>query len=99
MLFIVILLSDISKAEAASDEEKIGELTKKLEEEIDKGTNILVDEELENYFSERSGLGSLKDFIKGVTEGEGVAVTEIFSYFSDSPGKISTVPFGFCTLI
>ena len=84
VLFIVILLSDISKAEAASDEEKIGELTKKLEEEIDKGTNILVDEELENYFSERSGLGSLKDFIKGVTEGEGVAVTEIFSYFSDS---------------
>ena len=71
-------------AEGATDEEKVEEILNQLKDEIDKGVGALVSDDLDEYFSTQSGLGSLKEFIKDVTNGENFKITDIFTYFTSS---------------
>lgn len=72
------------RAEGATDEEKVEEILNQLKDEIDKGVGTLVSDDLDEYFSTQSGLGSLKEFIKDVTNGENFKITDIFTYFTSS---------------
>lgn len=72
------------RAEGATDEEKVEEILNQLKDEIDKGVGTLVSDDLDEYFSTQSGLGSLKEFIKDVTNGENFKITDIFKYFTSS---------------
>ena len=72
------------RAEGATDEEKVEEILNQLKDEIDKGVGTMVSDDLDEYFSTQSGLGSLKEFIKDVTNGENFKITDIFTYFTSS---------------
>ena len=70
----------------ADDEDKLDEIEKDINEEIDRELDLLISEELDEYFKNSASRvdgfgGSLKSFIKSVIDGENsISANDLLDY-------------------
>ena len=74
----------------ADDEDKLDEIEKDINEEIDRELDLLISEELDEYFKNSASRvdgfgGSLKSFIKSVIDGENsISANDLLDYAWES---------------